>query len=76
MELGRLGPSLAWPDVPEKATSGHYCQHSVIQCNFISVTSHHTVTRKNIIAKRLRAVVTGRLMTVTKDWDELLPPSI
>ena len=38
-------PSLARPDVPGKGTSGHYCQHSVIQWNFIRVTSRRSVTR-------------------------------
>ena len=51
--------SLAGLDVPGKGTSGHYCQHSVIQWNFISVTSRHSVTRKNVIANRLCAGVTG-----------------
>ena len=41
----------------EKGTSGHYCQHSVIQWNFINVTSRQSVTRKNVIAKRLHAGV-------------------
>ena len=38
--------SLARPDVPGKGTSGHYCQHSVIQWNFIRVTSRRSVTSK------------------------------
>ena len=62
--------------VPEKGTSGHYCQHSVIEWNFISVASRHSVTSKIVIAKRLRAVVTGGLTTATKDRGEPLPPSI
>ena len=63
--------SLAWPDIQAKGTSGHYCQHSVIQWNFISVTSRHSVTHEN--AKRLCAGVNGRLTTITKDWGEPLP---
>ena len=51
--------SLAWPYVPQKGMPGHYCQHSVIQC--------HSVTRKNVIAKRLHTGVTGRLTTTAKD---------
>ena len=65
--------SLAWPDVPGKGTSGHYCQHSVIQWNFISVTSRNSVTRENVIAKSLCTGVNGRLTTITKDWGEPLP---
>ena len=56
--------------------SGDYCQHSVIQWNSISVTSRQSVTRKNVIAKRLHADVTGGLTTITKDWGESLPQSI
>ena len=67
--------SFAWPDVPEKGMSSHYCQYSVIQWNFISVTNV-IVTRKNVIAKLFRAGVTGRLTTTTKDWGEPLPRSI
>ena len=43
--------SLAWPDVPGKGTSGHYCQHSVIQWNFIGVTSRHSVIARKCNCK-------------------------
>ena len=61
------GHSLAWPDVPGKGTSGHYCQHSVIQWNFIRVTSRRS---------RETAQSRNALTTITRDCGVSLPRSM
>ena len=38
--------SLVGPDIPGKRMSGHYCQHSLIQQNLITMMSHHRDTLK------------------------------
>ena len=65
--------SLAPPDVPGKGTSGHYCQHSVIQWNLIRVTSRPSVTSKKcnraIRAMRNWSFISAGLTSITGDCD-------
>ena len=57
-----------------KGTSGHYCQHSVIQWNFIRVTSRHSVTSKKCnCAMRNWSFIRAGLMSITRDCDVSLP---
>ena len=63
-----------------RGTSGHYCQHSVIQWNFIRVTSRRSVTSKkcNCAMRAMRnwSFISAGLTSITRDCGVSLPRSM
>ena len=58
--------SLAGPDVPGEGTSGHYCQHSALQWNTISMTSRCNVMRMR--SGDSCATINHKVQATTDPW--------
>ena len=63
-----------------RGTSGHYCLHSVIQWNFIRVTSRRSVTSKkcNCAMRAMRnwSFISAGLTSITRECGVSLPRSM